>query len=166
MHHISYHLCKCWQIDRSRYREQPFYAWTPHFGSSGSATLMIGKFYKLSIDYFDPNPAYWLKKVIFRQEIAFFAVKWPKMAFSHKWKNQFLAEISTKLEYSIKVYPAQKVVIFPDTLHKYHRNRRITLENIDFSNSLFFFDLTVGFSEKPVIYFLGKLFLSFTYIFK
>ena len=32
---------------------------------------MIGKLYKMSLDYFDPNPAYWLKKVIFRQNIAF-----------------------------------------------------------------------------------------------
>ena len=69
---------------------------------------MIGELYKVSVDYFDPNPANWLKKVIFRQKIAFFGVRCPKMAFSHKCKNQFLAEISTKLEYSRKIFFSKK----------------------------------------------------------
>ena len=69
--------------------------------------LMIGKLYKVSIDYFDPNPAYRFKKVIFRQKIAFFVVNRPKMAFSHNWKNRYLVEISTKLEYSRKIQPPE-----------------------------------------------------------
>ena len=34
-------------------------------------------------------------------------------------------------------------MIFPDALHKYHRNRLITLEITALSNRMFFFDLTV-----------------------
>ena len=69
---------------------------------------MIGEVYKVSLDYFDPNPAYWSKKVIFGQNIAIFDVRCPKMAFSHKCKNRFLAEISAKLEYSRKIFFSKK----------------------------------------------------------
>ena len=95
---------------------------------------MIGEFCEVSLDYFDPNPAYWSKKVIFGQKIAIFGVKCPKMAFSHTCKNQFLAEISAKLEYSRKIFFLKKLIILPDTSHKYHVNRAITLEYIQTSN--------------------------------
>ena len=91
------------------------------------------------LGYFDPNPAYWSKKVIFRQKIAFFGVRCPKMAFSHKWKNQFFAEISAKLEYSRKKFFQKKLVTLPDTPHKYHVNRAITLEDIQKWSCIFFF---------------------------
>ena len=90
---------------------------------------MIGKFCEVSLDYFDPNPAYWSKKVSFGQKIVFFGVRCAKMAFSHKCKNQFLAEISAKLEYS-RFFFQKKLVILPDTSYKYHVNRAITLEDI------------------------------------
>ena len=37
-------------------------------------------------------------------------------------------------------------MVFPDTLHKYHRNRLITLEITALSNRMFFFDLTVQYN--------------------
>ena len=100
---------------------------------------MIGELCEVSLDYFDPNPAYWSKKVIFRQKIAIFGLRCPKMAFSHKWKNQFLAEISANLEYSRKIFFQKKLVTLPDTPHKYHINRAITLEDIQKWNSDIFF---------------------------
>ena len=69
------------------------------------------------------------------------------MAFSHKWKNQFFAEISAKLEYSRENnFFQKKLVILPDTSYKYHVNRAITLEDIQKWDWFIFLRLTVGLS--------------------
>ena len=70
--------------------------------------LMIYKLHKMSLGFFDPNLAYWSHNPTIRQKIAFFGLRCPKMDFSHKWKNRFLAEISAKLEYSRKKIISEK----------------------------------------------------------
>ena len=68
----------------------------------------IYKLGKLSICIFDPNSRYWSYSPLNCWKNRFFGVRWPKMWFSHNWKNHFLVEISTKLEYSRKILPPTK----------------------------------------------------------
>ena len=94
---------------------------------------------------FWPESSILVEKSHFSPKIAFFGVRCPKMAFSHKWKNQFFAEISAKLEYSRKTFSQKKLVTLPDTPHKYHVNRAITLEDIQkWSSHIFIFASQYG----------------------
>ena len=70
--------------------------------------FMICKLGKVSMDNFDPNSRYWSNRPPICWKNGFFGLRCPKMAFSHNWKNQFLVEISTKLEYSRKILPPKK----------------------------------------------------------
>ena len=53
---------------------------------------MIGKIYKVTMGYFDPNPAYWAYNGRYRREIVILAVRWSFLVVLKKSENHIFVE--------------------------------------------------------------------------